>query len=430
MLQNLLPYRFIIMISVIGFTISGIIAAPFYAYWWDSTYTFTKFSIENLPPTNWMGWFYVYFWDFLYKIFGTKASIGVFHNIAYWISMPIIYINFFDKPSQTPKFFSAYTFWYLCLVLNPVIFGFFFGVTNNVFVASFLVMVLACYALYFRTSNKFVLGINFLLLLIMIFIRRDTLILVFPMLIYTGYLLVNKKILYAIILVIGSLIMQKSIDSIVIAQIPRYHEYQAEQLSIDTEGIVIAYDLLAMGWYKKELLFPDDVLVEKYRASNRHVLNNKIIRLNVYDAIFTWGVLQDLGWDMFDSGTTWHSGLTLKNTWQIYLKNFHFYLWVKLNMFYAYALYLWPQLILSLVALWILFSKKTYNIFTQEKKNFLALLIFVGWLFSGAVILSVNGIQARYLLVPNILLWFASLYSIAHFTKFFRINIIKKTSEN
>lgn len=427
MLQKFYSYRFIILISVIGFLITGLLAIPFYMYWGDSEYTFNKFSIEHFPPTNWMGWFYVYFWDTLYRITGAKASIGVFHNLAYWISMPILYINFFEQDNiKQDKFFTSYQLWYLLLVLNPIIIGFFFGITNNVFVASFLLITLALYSGYFKTGYRLWLWFALIFCLIMIFIRRDTLILVIPMLAYTSYILMNKKIIQSILLTVFMLTIQQTIDETITNQIPYYNEYQAEQISIDTEGIVIAYDLFTMGYYKKEVLFPEFVLSEKYHGTNRAILKDRILGLNPYDAIFNWGVLQDFGWDIYKTGTVWYSGLKIRDTWKIYLENFHWYLWVKLNMFYAYSLYLWPQLILSIVAMIILFMKKTSSVFAGEKKNFMLMLILAAWIFSGAVILSVNSIQARYLIPSNILLWMTSLYVIRRFAMLYKIEITKK----
>lgn len=87
------PYLSIIYTSIFGFFLTGILAYP-YGINWDNSHVYYNLDILN----NWMGWFYPSLWKYLIKIIRLKNSIGLLHNIFYWIGMPLIYINFIYTP--------------------------------------------------------------------------------------------------------------------------------------------------------------------------------------------------------------------------------------------------------------------------------------------------------------------------------------------
>ena len=79
-IEHVDQYKYIYVISVIGFFITGVLQYP-YPLDWDSQYVFDTHVLGNMSPTSWMGWFYPYFWKFLYKMTNNINSMGIFIQI-------------------------------------------------------------------------------------------------------------------------------------------------------------------------------------------------------------------------------------------------------------------------------------------------------------------------------------------------------------
>ena len=421
MKEHLTQYKYIYLISVIGFFITGVFAYPYHIHF-DSNYTFTKYSLEQLAPTNWMGWFYPYFWDFIYKITNDKSSIGIFHNLVYWISMPIIYINFFQKKENIIKFNTKYHYWYMVLVSFPFAMGLLMGVTNNILLVSFLLLSVANFSIFLNNKNKEFLIISLILLLIVSFLRREALIIVVPLMIYFNLVFSNRKLLQTCLMSILFLGMYFIINYNVVKNIPNYND-STKSLSINTIELVTIYDLTVMSYYKNELLIPDSILKEEYRGENRNTFLQLIRSISIYDLAFGWTPLQNQIGPLLVSETVWHSGLSLKQAFPIYLQNIPWYLWLKLNMLYAYGTYLWGSLILSLITIVLLLKKSFKAAFPKEQKQFCIVAFISSWIFSVVIILSAVSTQPRYLIPSNLLLWITSIYILYTITTTYKINI-------
>ena len=421
MKEHINQYKYIYLISIIGFLITGVLAHPYHIHW-DSNYAFTTYSLDQLPPTNWMGWFYPYFWDLLYKITNDKSSMGIFHNLVYWISMPIIYINFFQKKENIIKFNIGYHYWYIALVSFPFALGLLMGVTNNILVAIFLLLSVANFSIFLTNKNKTFLIVSLILLLIVSFLRREALIIVIPVMIYFNLVFSNRKLLQTCLMSVLFLGMYTIINYSVVKNIPNYNDSTVSQ-SINTIELVTLYDLTVMSYYKNELLLPDSILKEEYRGENRNTFLQLIRSISIYDLAFGSTHLQNQVGPQLVSGTMWHSGLSLKQAFPIYLQNISWYLWLKLNVLYAYGTYLWGSLILSLITIVLLLKKSFKTAFPKEQKQFCIVAFIASWIFSIAIILSANSTQPRYLIPSNLLFWITSIYILYTITTTYKINI-------
>ena len=153
MTEHVNKHKYIYLISMIGFFITGILQYP-YPLDWDSQYVFDTHVSGNMAPASWMGWFYPYFWTILYKMTDNINSIGVFVNVCYWISLPVIYINLFKNKNNTIKQNRKYSVWYLVFILYPFAVKLVTGITNNIFLTSLLLLSVASYTLYNTHKNK------------------------------------------------------------------------------------------------------------------------------------------------------------------------------------------------------------------------------------------------------------------------------------
>ncbi len=398
-------YRYIIAISIVGFLLTGVLGYP-YRINWDSNYTFTKYSIEGLPPTNWMGWFYVYFWDILYKITNTQSSIGVFHNVLYWVSMPIIYINFFEPISEAKKFKNSYNYWYMIVSCCPYIIPFLSGVSNNILVMSVILFGIALYTIHLKTRHKRYICLSFMVLLCASFLRRDSFIIVLPIVVYFGFVLMNRNIIKGILIAILFVGTQSTIDYNVTQKYPLYDKPQ-NQYAIDTLGLTMFYDLAVMSYLKNELLIPDTILKPEYQSQNNTKVLTKIRSFKFNDIGFFWHPIESLG-SFLESGTVWFSGLTIKDVLPIYIANIHWYIFVRGMVVLSYILSFIPVFFASFMAVWYLFKRR--DLFSQEKIEFLLVIIVSSWIFSIVIGLSAVSVQLRYLEVSTVLMWIASGY--------------------
>ena len=410
MREHINKYKYIYLISVIGFFITGILQYP-YPLDWDSQYVFDTHVLGNMAPTSWMGWFYPYFWTILYKMTNNINSMGIFINICYWISLPIIYINLFKNKNNTIKENRKYNFCYLIFILYPLLtVELVTGVTNNIFLTSFLLLSMASYALYSTQKNKTYLIGTLILLLMISLIRRDAFILVIPLVIFFSIILANyNKIRTGLIL--GLLLLTyMGMNHLAIKDNPNYYERQSKQLTLDTLGLITLYDLTIMSHLKNELLLPDSILKEEFGGENRNTTLQFIRSIDFESLAFTWTPIENKIGYLLASGTVWHSGLSLKQAIPIYIKNIPQYIKLKLKMLFRFLKVLWITLFFSLVGAILLFIKPCSSLFSQEKKSFCLTAMGASWISTGVIILVVNSVQYRYIIPSSMLMWIISTY--------------------
>ena len=409
MAEHINKHKYIYVISVIGFFITGVLQYP-YPLDWDSQYVFDTHVLGNMAPASWMGWFYPYFWTILYKMTNDINSIGVFVNVCYWISLPVIYINLFKNKNNTIKQNRKYSVWYLVFILYPFAVKLVTGITNNIFLTSFLLLSMASYALYSTQKNKTYLIGTLILLLMIALIRRDAFIFITPLVIFFSIVLANyNKIRTGLIL--GLLLLTyMGMNYLAIKDNPNYYEQQSEQITIDTLGLLLVYDLTIMSHLKNELLLPDSILKEEFGGENRDTTLQFIRSIDFEDLAFGWIPIQEDIGPLLASGTVWHSGLNLKQAIPIYIKNIPQYIKLKLKMFFRYLKVLWITLFFSLVGVVLLFIKPCSSFFSQETKAFCLTAMGASWISTGVIILVVNSVQPRYIIPPSILMWIVSIY--------------------
>ena len=405
--EHINKYKYIYLISIIGFVITAILKYP-YPIHWDSNYAFTRHSIDHLPPTNWMGWFYPYFWDIFYKMTNTINSLGVFIQIWWWVSFPIIYINLFKNEKNTMSGYFIYNFCYLLFILCPYyILSTYNEMSNNYLVASFLLLSIALYALYNTHKNKLYI-VSILILLVMIsLVRRDAFIFVTPLVIFFSIILANyNKIRSGLILGV-LLLTYMGANYLAIKDNSNYNS------GINNMGIITVNDLAIMSYLKNELLFPDSILKEEFRNENRIEVLQNINSLYSNYLTNKWfdGVTASSKISPFLlSGTVWHSGLSAKDVLPIYVKNIPLYIELKLKIFLKYLTVLWLTLFLSFVGVVLLFIKPCSSLFSQEKKAFCLTVVGSSWISIGVTVLAANTVQYRYIIPPSMLMWIISIY--------------------
>ena len=240
--------------------------------------------------------------------------------------------------------------------------------------------------------------------------------------VYFNFVFFNRKLLQTCLMSVLFLGIYSLINYSVIKNIPNYNDSTVSQ-SINTIELVTIYDLTVMSYYKNELLFPDSILKEEYRGENRNTVLQLIRSISIYDLAFGWKPLQNQIGPLLVSDTVWHSGLSLKQTFPVYLQNIFWYLWLKLNMLFAYGAYLWGSLIFSLITIVLLLKKSFKTAFPKEQKQFCIIAFIASWIFSIAIILSANSTQPRYLIPSNLLLWITSIYILYTITTTYKINI-------
>ena len=409
MKEHVNRYKYIYLISMMGFFITGILQYP-NPIDFDSHHVFDKNVLGNIAPASWMGWFYPYLWKILYKATNTINSMGIFINLCYWISLPIIYINLFKNKNNTIKENRKYNFWYLIFILYPFAIKLVSPISNNVFVVSFLLLSMASYAVYNTYKNKGFLIISLILLVVVSLIRRDAFIFIAPLVIFFSVILANyNKIVTGLIL--GLLVLTyMGTNYLAIKDNPNYYEQQSEQITIDTLGLISLYDLTIMSFHKNELLLPDSILKEEFRNENRAKALQKISSIYNMVAIANWSIFEKEIPSLLLSETVWHSGLTLKQVIPIYIKNIPQYIQLKLKIFYKYLVFIWVTLFISLIGVILLFIKPCSLAFSQEQKHFCLTAIGASWISIGAIILAVMSVQYRYIMSSSILMWIISIY--------------------
>ena len=391
-----------------GFFITGILQYP-NPIDFDSHHVFDKNVLGNIAPASWMGWFYPYFWKFLYDITGNQFIIGVVHNVLYWISISIIYINLFKNKNNTIKENRKYNFWYLIFILYPFAIKLVSPISNNVFVVSFLLLSMVSYAVYNTHKNKGFLIISLLSLLTASFLRREALILVIPIMVYFNFVFFNRKLLQTCLMSVLFLGIYSLINYSVVKKIPNYNDSTVSQ-SINTIELVTIYDLTVMSYYKNELLIPDSILKPEFQGENRYKIMDKIFQVGIPVLAFEWNPFSAAISPFLQTGTVWNAGLNIETLIPIYIDNVLFYIWLKINMLYGYLIPLVSFLILSIFAMNFLRNKRFQAIFSDDIRSLSWILIISSWIYSIVIILASNSIQYRYVISSTMLIWFVSVF--------------------
>ena len=404
MREHINQYKYIYLISVIGFILTGVLAYP-HILFWDNQYVLDSYVLNGHPPTNWMGWFYPYFWKFLYDITGNQFIIGVVHNVLYWFSISILYINFFPKKSE-----KSYIIWFLILAFNPFVLGQLVWVTNNVLLLSFVLLALALFSIAIKMKKKFITVFSILLLFCAILVRKDAFLLVFPLIVYFFFVLFDYKkiapLLSITICMISFVILTNSVNN----SIKNYSLSTPNRMAIDTVGLVGIYDLTLMSAYKRELLIPDSILKPEFQGENRYKIMDKIFQVGIPVLAFEWNPFSAAISPFLQTGTVWNAGLNMETLIPIYIDNVLFYIWLKINMLYGYLIPLVSFLILSIFAMNFLRNKRFQAIFSDDIRSLSWILIISSWIYSMVIILASNSVQYRYVISSTMLIWFVSVF--------------------
>ncbi|MDD6553091.1 MAG: hypothetical protein PUF37_05830 [Prevotellaceae bacterium] len=316
----------IILLSILGFFFTGILCYP-YSAWWDSDYVLTRMVNDGQPwLTNWMGWYLPWLCQILYKLTGCFLAIGVFQNLIYWTGITILSISLFNR-SKHP------IVWYLLVAWFPGSLAFISGIANNEILFAYILLGVALFAFYKRVyRHSWLFWLSEFFLLQTIFIRREAIIYIVPIMIAFAYIWLYERygkklrtllvsIVAPIVLVIALLIIEKGLT----APIPGYQH-------INTIDYTAMFDMEGMSFYKGQVVFPMSVFKKQYRSPE--FLMNKVRKdePNLESDVF-----------LFWRDTTIIVAkkpvlIKVGNFIPIYLHNIKYYLKFRGNMFVNYML--------------------------------------------------------------------------------------------
>ncbi|MGL4981810.1 MAG: hypothetical protein ACRC4W_02950 [Treponemataceae bacterium] len=456
--------HYITILSVVGFVFTGILVYPFGIHW-DNAYVFTNIYTNTLP-NNWMGWFYPLFWGTLYKITKIPHIIGIYQNVIYWISAAILFKYLFLNKSK--RYFVLFAFF-----LGTIFF--LVSITNNAFLATTVLFSIALWVLGCAKQRKILLLISLLFLLSSLFIRRDAIFLITPILFAFMYNTLSfrlKNIFFKSVLSFFLVVVLL----VICFKLEKYHTSKIEgyDQGIKSIELITIFDLTGMSYYKKELLIPDEILKEEYRGENRHLVLNHILKSpDIFNDVITFQINHH-GVDEFFLSKM---GVNLQMAVPIYLKNItsyikfrarfislfffennsllqaieydkdtasllnlekfpkqkNYFLILTLRLFRAFE-YILPitkeffYLIISFLALIFLNKKQMRNSFIFEERFFCNIFIFANIFSIGITMISAPADQFRYVMPANILIWLVFIYTLSktNAKKQFLHNLIDK----
>jgi hypothetical protein len=322
--KNCLQIKWLIWISLFGFLGTGILFYP-YGITRDSQASFVAIYLGYagneswVGINNWMGWFVPGLWVWLRSFTGLDSAIGVLHNLLYWVSMPVIYINLFPR-TESRRIFSAYNLWFLAFAFFPPLLISLANITNNVFLLSTLAFALAMLSFYPKYKSRWLLVTTMGVLLVATFIRRDAFLFSIPLVIGLGSLLFRWKWVGA--LAIGMIFFAGFIG------INKWAASGIEGYSsgINSTEIIAIFDLVGMSAIKQEVLIPESVLKPEYQGDGKAKV---LVQINA---------IKDLYNDHYfyhDFAVTekpyWTNGLTLDKALPVYMANWPLYLQFRAN---------------------------------------------------------------------------------------------------
>lgn len=322
--SNFLSQKQIQFISIFGFILTGIILYP-YGITRDSQASFAVVYLEFdrnvswVGINNWMGWFVPGLWKWLRSLTGLDSAIGVLHNLLYWVSMPVIYINLFPR-SESCRLFSPYNLWFVAFSFFPPMLLFLMSITNNVLLLSTVALALATLSFYPKSPNRWLLVAAMGLLLVATFIRRDAFLFSIPLVIGLGSLLFRWKWVGALAAGLIFFTGFFGINKWVASGIEGYSG------GIHSTEIIAIFDLVGMSALKREVLIPESVLKAEYQGDGKAKVLEQI------------NAIKDLFNDHYfyhDFKVTqepyWTNGLTLEKAIPVYLANWPLYLQFRAN---------------------------------------------------------------------------------------------------
>lgn len=248
-----------IILSVVGFFITGILAYP-YGCHWDSGWVFSHIYNEGEPYlNNWMGWYYPYLWYGLYKLTGFFHAMGLFQILLYWSAVTIFYVYGCNNSVKSFICYALFAFF-------PVNLFFITSITNNALVYVYLLFSLSMFEIYKKKHNIVFLWISIFVLYNVLFIRRDTFLFVVPFMTTLLYSLYGKKGLmlkkiWPFLLVIASVVVVYSCEYAVTRRIANYSK-------INNVQYIALYDLTGMSRESGELLWPRSIISDEYVNSD------------------------------------------------------------------------------------------------------------------------------------------------------------------
>ena len=317
-----LPY--ILALSIFGFISTAILFYP-YGITRDSQASFVAIflgydsNVSWVGINNWMGWFVPGLWKWLRSLTGLDSAIGVLHNILYWVSMPVIYINLFPR-SDSRRFFFSYNLWFVAFAFFPPVLISLANITNNVFLLSTIAFALAILSFYPKYKSRWLLVATVGVLLVATFIRRDAFLFVMPLVLCLGALLNRQRLISAIsagiIFFAGFVGINKWVASGIVG-------YSG---GINSTEIIAIFDLVGMSAIKQEVFIPESVLKPEYQDAGKAKVLEQINAIkDLYNDHYFYH-----GFEVTQK-PYWFNGLTLDKVIPIYVENWPLYLQFRAN---------------------------------------------------------------------------------------------------
>lgn len=432
----------IIVLALVGFLISCLLAWPFHLHW-DAAYIFSRiYNSGRVDLSVWQGWYFPLLWNGFYRMTGCPLAIGFWIIALYWTGITILYLAIFDARRTALWVYMSFA-WFPGTLL------FLFSVTNNALFFTMLLLGGALIAWHWRKKrNWWIFSIGVFCLLQCLFIRRETLLFLIPFLMIVAYTETQRcfRRIYAIALAIMITLVSSgallSIERICTSSINGYH-------SFDSLSYTVLYDLTYMSHYKGKLLLPDECLKPEFRDER---LKPKVLeKLSCVPEIKTSCVSDyDLRvfWEqVLEDPVAAHAKFTVRRFLPIYLHNIRYYIQHRLRYIstLCYTRQRWlstikykedfgafvppegSKTVYALTTFWtysppacvyyflgfalLILVGKDKKI-SHEERLFLSVLLILCMLVSMAVMLLAISAQVRYIAPYLLLIYYMSLYLI------------------
>ena len=316
--------KWVFFFAILGFMGTGCFFYP-YGITRDSQASFTAIfsgfdsNVSWVGINNWMGWFVPSLWKWLRSLTGLDSAIGVLHNLLYWMSMPLIYINLFPQ-TESRRIFSGYNFWFLAFAFFPPVLISLANITNNVFLLSTLAFALVILSFYPKYKSRWLLVATMGVLLVATFIRRDAFLFVMPLVLCLGALLNRQRLISAISAGIIFFAGFVGINKWVASGIAGYSG------GINSTEIIAIFDLVGMSAIKQEVLIPEFVLKPENQGEGKAKVLEQINA--IYDLYNDHYFYHDFA---VTEKPYWTNGLTLDKAIPVYMANWPLYLQFRAN---------------------------------------------------------------------------------------------------
>ena len=281
-INNLNKCTKVIILSVLGFIITGVFLYP-YGTFWDSARAFTHILMDgHANVNNWLGWYYPLLWESLYKITGIQNIIGTWINLIYWIGVTILYLNIFNVEKRS-------LWWYAAFAWFPGSLMFIVNITNNALMLAMLILGLAFLSIYTNKRKWWWLILSIVTIIQCAFIRRESFVIVLPLvfIILLVVFLHNRKkltaFMYAIItsiaIFIGVFGAERSITSGI-------HNYDY----MDALSITCLHDMTAVTYQTNRMCIPTHILKPEY-SDGKECFEHLMAMTNGRDSVWNGDVM-------------------------------------------------------------------------------------------------------------------------------------------